>query len=70
MYNIYKLICVKRILNSLVNNLGIWQSEHNRRSMKNDPVMYKTVRQLLISDVETRRKRREDTSPSSTHQQN
>jgi len=51
------------MLNSLVNSLSIWQSEH-------DPVKYKTVRQLLISDLETRRNRREDTSPSSTHQQN
>jgi len=41
-------------------------------SMKNDPLKYKTVRQLLISDLETRRKWRENTctSPSSTHQQN
>jgi len=49
------------MLNSLVNNLSIWQSEHGTKSMKNDPVKYKTVRQLLIS---------EDTSPSSTHQPN
>ena len=48
-------ICVKRILNSLVNSLSIWQSEHGNKSMKNDPVKYKTVRQLLISDLETRR---------------
>jgi len=38
--------------------------------MKNDPVKYKTVRQLLISDLETRRNGREDTPPSSTHQEN
>jgi len=38
--------------------------------MKNDHVKYMTVRQLLISDLETRRNWREDTSPSSIHQQN
>jgi len=37
--------------------------------MKNDPAKYKTVRQLLISDLETRRNRREDASLSATHQQ-
>jgi len=42
-------------MNSLVNSLCIWQSVHAKKSMKNDPVMYKTVRQLLISDLETRR---------------
>jgi len=30
-------------------------AEHGKKSMKNDPVKYKTVRQLLISDLETRR---------------
>jgi len=35
--------------------MGIWQSEHGNKSMKNDPVRYKTVRQFLISDLETRR---------------
>jgi len=43
------------MLNSLVNSLSIWQSEHGKKSMKNDPVMYKTVGHLLISDIETRR---------------
>jgi len=42
------------MLNILVNSLSIWPSEHGNKSMKNDPVMYKTVRQLLISDIETR----------------
>jgi len=50
----YTIICVKRILNSLVNSLSIWQSEHGKKSMKNDPVKYKTVGELLISDLETR----------------
>jgi len=59
---IYTIICVKGILNSLVNSLSIWQSEHGKKSMKSDPVKYKTVRQLLISDHETRRKWRENTS--------
>jgi len=64
------LICVKRILNSLVNSLSIWQSEHVKESMKNDPVKYKTiVRQLLFFDLETRRNWSVDTSPSSTYQQ-
>jgi len=67
------------MLNSLVNSLSIWQSEHSlsiwqsehgKKSMKNDPVKYKIVRQVLISDLETRRNWREDTSPYSTHQQN
>jgi len=58
------------MLNNLVDSLSIWQSEHDKKSMKNDPVKYKTVRQLFISDLKTRRKRREDTSPSSTHQLN
>ena len=43
------------MLNSLVNSLSIWQSEHGNKSMKNDTVKYKTVQQLLISDLETRR---------------
>ena len=43
------------MLNSLVYSLSIWQSEHDKKSMKNDPVKYKTVRQLLIADLETRR---------------
>jgi len=52
------------MLNSLVNSLSIWQSEHSlsiwqsehgKKSMKNDPVKYKIVRQVLISDLETRR---------------
>jgi len=43
--NIYKILCVKGILNSLVS---IWQSEHYK---KNDPVKYKIVGQLLISDL-------------------
>ena len=43
------------MLNSLVNSLSIWQSEHGRKSMKSDPVKYKNVRQLLMSDLETRR---------------
>jgi len=43
------------MLNSLVNSLSIWQSGHGKKSMQNDPVMYKTVRELLISDLETRR---------------
>jgi len=43
------------MLNSLVNSLSIRQSEHGRTSMKNDPVKYKTVRQVLISGLETRR---------------
>jgi len=58
------------MLNSLVNSLSIRQSEHDRTSMKNDPVKYKTVRQVLISGLETRRHWREDTSLSSTYQQN
>ena len=41
--------------NSLVNSLGIWQSEHGKMSMLYDPVNYKNVRQLLISGLETRR---------------
>jgi len=45
-------ICVKRILNSLVNSLSIWQSENGKKSMKSDPVKNKTVRTLLISDLE------------------
>ena len=49
------IICFKRMLNSLVNSLSIFQSEHGNKSMKNDPVKYKTVRQLLISDLETSR---------------
>ena len=40
------------MLNCLLNSLSIWQSEHGKKSMKN--VKYKTVRQLLISDLETR----------------
>jgi len=43
------------MLNSLVNSLSIWQSEHGKKSMTNDPVQYKNVRKLLISDLETRR---------------
>jgi len=58
------------MLNSLVNSLSIWQSEHGKKSRKKDPVKYKTIRQLLISNLETRRNWRENTSPSSTHQQN
>jgi len=50
----YTIICGPRILNSLVNSLSILQSEHGKTSMKNDPVKYKTVRQLLISDLGTR----------------
>jgi len=44
------------MVNSLANNLSIWQSEHGKKSMYTDPVMYKTVQQLLFSDLETRRK--------------
>ena len=51
---LYNNMC-QRMLNSLVNSLSIWQSEHGKKSMKNDPVKYKTVRQFLISDLETRR---------------
>jgi len=40
------------MLNSLVNGLSIWQSEHGKKSMKYDPTY---VRQLLISELETRR---------------
>ena len=29
------------MLNSLVNSMSIWQSEHGKKSMKNDPVKYK-----------------------------
>jgi len=43
------------MLNSLVNSFSIWQSEHGKKSMKNDTVKYKTVQQLLVSDLETRR---------------
>jgi len=51
---LYNNMC-QGMLNSLVNSLSIWQSEHGKKSMKNDPVKYKTVRQFLISDLETRR---------------
>ena len=44
------------MLKNLVNILRIWQSEHGKNPMKNDPVRYKTVGQFLISDLETRRK--------------
>jgi len=30
-------------MNSLVNSLSIWQSEHGKMSMLYDPVKYKTV---------------------------
>jgi len=39
----------------LVNSLSIWQSENGKESMENVPKKYKTVRPLLISDIETRR---------------
>jgi len=42
------------MLDSLVNSFSIWQSDHGNKSMRNDPVKYKTVRQLLISDLETK----------------
>jgi len=45
----------QKMLNSLVKCLSIWQSEHGKKSMTNDPVQYKNVRKLLISDLETRR---------------
>jgi len=31
------------MLNSLVNSLSIWLSEHGKKSTKNDPVNYKTA---------------------------
>ena len=31
------------MLNSLANSLSIWQSEHGKKSMKNNPVKYKGV---------------------------
>jgi len=43
------------MLNSLVNNLSIWQSEHGSKSILNDPVVYKTVQRVLISELEAKK---------------
>jgi len=32
-YSLYTLASVQRMLNSLVNNVSIWQSEHGKKSM-------------------------------------